>query len=349
MPNRPSYRALVAAPVFFLSLFALALAQRQPAATEGPSIAFKPASGNVSGELVGNERCRSCHRAELTEFGKTSHAHLQFENKAVLGCETCHGSGKAHVDAEEAAQGDDAKTAAANKLIFSFHGSPKENAERCLICHNSSKQQAMFGHSEHLAAGVSCDSCHATHLVNAIKDQSKGSLNTPQAEFFQVPKPADETRWLRESLLKTSQPTLCFSCHATVKAQFALPSHHRVPEGLMKCTDCHNPHGTPNKANLHQSTSETCVQCHVEKRGPFTYEHPASKVESCVTCHNPHGTTNRTLLVRRENRQLCLQCHTGTHSQAPAPHGRLGFQTSGECVRCHVTIHGSNFDVNFLR
>jgi hypothetical protein len=24
------------------------------------------------------------------------------------------------------------------------------------------------------------------------------------------------------------------------------------------------------------------------------------------------------------------------------PHGRLGFQTAGECTRCHVAVHGSN-------
>jgi len=27
----------------------------------------------------------------------------------------------------------------------------------------------------------------------------------------------------------------------------------------------------------------------------------------------------------------------------------LGFAPGGECVRCHVAVHGSNWDVNFLR
>jgi DmsE family decaheme c-type cytochrome len=128
-----------------------------------------------------------------------------------------------------------------------------------------------------------------------------------------------------------------------------LPEHHRVPEGLMKCSDCHNPHGTQNLSSLNKPASETCVNCHVEKRGPFVYEHPAVKIEGCVSCHNPHGSTNRMLLVRREGRQLCLQCHTGFHAQTAVPHSRLGFQTSGECGRCHVTVHGSNFDPFFLQ
>lgn len=55
------------------------------------------------------------------------------------------------------------------------------------------------------------------------------------------------------------------------------------------------------------------------------------------------------LLARREGRELCLQCHAGFGGQVQVPHGRFSFQTSGECVRCHAAIHGSNFDANFLR
>ena len=253
------------------------------------------------------------------------------------------------MDAEQAAHGDEAKTALANKLIFSFQGSAKENSDRCMTCHVTGKLQQGFNHSEHAAQGVSCNTCHAPHLVNEVKDQSKGGLSTPQAQFFQIMSQPDEDRWLRNSLLKSPEPQLCYACHGTIKAQFALPVHHRVPEGFMKCTDCHNPHGTPNASNLIRTASETCSTCHVEKHGPFVYEHPAGKIDGCVTCHNPHGSINRMLLVRREGRQLCLQCHTGIHEEDPVPHSRLGFQTSGECVRCHVTIHGSNFDVNLLR
>jgi predicted CXXCH cytochrome family protein len=178
-----------------------------------------------------------------------------------------------------------------------------------------------------------------------IKDQSKGDLTYAQAYFFQVPK----VRWLHNSLLKQSEPEACYTCHRTIEAQFALPVHHRVPEGLMKCTDCHSPHSSLNRASLNRPYWESCVKCHVEKRGPYVFEHPAVKVEGCVICHNPHGNTNRMLLVRREGRQLCLQCHTAFHGQLGVPHGRLGFAPGGECVRCHVAVHGSNWDVNFLR
>jgi predicted CXXCH cytochrome family protein len=268
---------------------------------------------------------------------------------SVKGCETCHGPGEAHADAEQEAAGNAAKEKAGTKLIFTFNGSPKQNSERCMTCHITSQQQEGFAHSQHAAAGVSCSECHAVHLVKVVKDQGRGSPPLAQAAFFQVPQLPETARWLHNSLLKESEPNLCFSCHGNVQAQFALPVHHRVPEGLLKCSDCHNPHGSINRATLNATNWETCVKCHVEKRGPYVYEHPALRVEGCVICHNPHGSTNRMLLVRREGRQLCLQCHSGFHDQAATPHSRLGFQTSGECTRCHVTIHGSELDLNFLR
>jgi predicted CXXCH cytochrome family protein len=267
----------------------------------------------------------------------------------VSGCEACHGPGKAHAEAEQEAGGDPAKQAAATKLIFSFHANPKENSERCLSCHTTGRRQEMFAESQHALAAVACDQCHVLHLVKESKDKSKGSLTYAQADFFQVPQLPDSVRWLHNGLLKQSEPTVCFNCHGNIQALFALPVHHRVPEQLMKCTDCHNPHGSINRASLNETNWETCVKCHVEKRGPYVYEHPAARALGCVACHNPHGNTNRMMLVRREGRQLCLQCHTGFHGQAGVPHGRLGFQTSGECTRCHVSIHGSNFDPDFLR
>ena len=116
----------------------------------------------------------------------------------------------------------------------------------------------------------------------------------------------------------------------------------------MKCTDCHNAHGTSNRATMRKSGWETCIQCHVEKRGPFVFEHSAVKVEGCLACHTPHGSVNRMLLARREERFLCLQCHVELFA-VNVPHSRLSFQTRGDCSRCHAAIHGSNFNAFFLQ
>jgi predicted CXXCH cytochrome family protein len=347
-----------------LALFAvlgttLALAQKRPAATEPPSVAWKAPPEGKPGDYVGREVCAGCHPSEDKQFAKTVHAEVGPAGATYgTGCEACHGPGKAHADAMAEGMGNEAKTAAAKKLIFSFNANPKENAERCLACHITGKVQDFFGHSPHLAAGVSCNQCHSAHLLKAAENPNKVELATAQSEFFQVPGLPEENRWLNNNLLKKSQPALCYTCHRTVQAQFALPEHHRVPEGFMKCTDCHNPHGNLNHFQLTKANWETCVKCHVEKRGPFLFEHAAVRTLGCVACHTPHGSVNNFLVKRREIRLLCLQCHsvihtspeiTGLHGQANVPHGRGGYQASGPCTRCHVAVHGSNFDEYFLR
>ncbi|HVB37204.1 MAG TPA: DmsE family decaheme c-type cytochrome [Vicinamibacterales bacterium] len=328
-----------------------ALAQRLPANTMPPSVASKSIPAAQAADYVGADRCESCHKAEFTEFHKTPHASLVTAKGMVSGCEVCHGPGRAHSEGEEQARGDDAKTAAAAKLIFSFHGTARENASRCLTCHTTSESQSNFAHSEHFMHGVSCQDCHATHLVEAA-DAAAGvktvKVRSVQAQIFSVPSVGVESAWLQDSLLKKPQPQLCFTCHADVQAKFSLPTHHPVPEGMMKCTDCHQPHGSMNPARLRNVGFEACVKCHVEKRGPFLFEHAAVQVEGCVACHTPHGSVNHMLLVRRETRFLCIQCHVDPFAPN-TPHGRLGFQASGDCTRCHVAIHGSNFDVNFLQ
>jgi predicted CXXCH cytochrome family protein len=359
----------VIAPLLFSSVCNYTFGQKMPEPREGSSVAPTFILGNPS-DYAGIDRCRSCHKPEYRQYEKTAHAKVEVPGKSYIsGCEVCHGPGKAHADAIEAAEGDEGKTqraleehpifsfAANAKItvalkqfpIFHFRSTSKENAAHCLLCHISSKQQDFFEHSTHVAHGLSCDQCHTSHLVAEVKDLSKGDNQSPQGHFYQVPQLPDEVRWLHSSLLKESEPTLCFGCHGTIQAQFSLPVHHRVPEGLIKCSDCHNPHGSMNRASLNRANFQSCLNCHQEKRGPYIYEHASVKVEGCTACHNPHGGTNRTLLVRREGRQLCLQCHTGFHSQSQVPHSRFSFQTSGECTRCHIAVHGSNLDPALLR
>jgi predicted CXXCH cytochrome family protein len=237
-------------------------------------------------------------------------------------------------------------------LIFAFHGTPQENAGRCLTCHVSARSQQGFAHSQHAAVGVACSACHSTHLVEAAYRDRLRPPPLPAAQLYQVPRPELDHQWLANSLLKDTQPGLCYACHAQVRAQFAQPFHHRVPEGSIKCTDCHNPHGTENHATLSSPGWETCTTCHVDKHGPFLFEHAAVKVEGCAVCHSPHGAASRFMLLRRESRFLCLQCHGDPHSeqdQVSVPHSRFGFQTRGDCTRCHVAIHGSNSNKQFLQ
>jgi hypothetical protein len=143
--------------VFGLVSTAYLYAQRRPAPEKGPSVAWKAPTKGQPSDYVGEATCSICHQAQAAQFKKSAHAEIAPKGaKMGVGCEMCHGPGRAHAEAEEKSGGDKAKQAAGAKLIYSFNGSPKENSARCLHCHESGKPQQSFAHSVHATAGVSC-------------------------------------------------------------------------------------------------------------------------------------------------------------------------------------------------
>ena len=130
-----------------------------------------------------------------------------------------------------------------------------------------------------------------------------------------------------------------------------MPFHHKVNEGLVKCSDCHDVHGTFQRkqpADRRPIRTQICTKCHTDVRGPFVYEHAPVKAEGCTACHSPHGSQNARLLNMPSVNMLCNQCHSAV--AAGAVHGQgQGSSDSVPCTSCHTYIHGSNFSVAFLR
>jgi DmsE family decaheme c-type cytochrome len=307
------------------------------AAAAKPLLESPPVVGiGPKGEYTGDVGCRNCHKHDKiwNNFYKNPHFKSVASGKEPVeraGCESCHGPGKAHVIA-----GGDKDT-----VIHAFSVmKPAEIVTLCLSCHKKEFSRANIRRSEHTQHDVACTACHSIHS------------------------PATD-----KSLLAKSQPEACYECHADVRAQFNLPSKHRVNEGFMECSDCHNPHGgfapsfgmgqTSKMLNQSHRNDQPCFKCHVEKRGPFVFEHQTGEVEGCITCHKPHGSSNAKLLTRPNDAALCLECHTGngdfggrtsrgitypdhaTHSMIDPHYQR--------CTSCHVAIHGSNVHYRFLR
>jgi DmsE family decaheme c-type cytochrome len=270
-------------------------------------------------DYVGSETCVTCHEDVVKGFEKSNpHSKLALEHgKAGTTCEGCHGAGKAHVD------GGGDKT----KIFVFTSASAKAVDERCLGCHQG--KHANFERSAHGEANVSCVSCHSIH------------------------KSASE-----EHLLKASTQTkLCYQCHTDVKSQFSMPFHHKVNEGLLNCSDCHDPHGTFQSKMLRSTAEQTavCTKCHTETAGPFVYEHPVVKTEGCNSCHTPHGSQNARLLNTSNVNSLCLQCHSATNASAfphvVSPTGPVHNQAAQyvACTSCHTQIHGSNASNIFFK
>ncbi len=269
-------------------------------------------------QYLGAETCKGCHEEIYKKFEPTPHWKTTLGKVGGIeahGCESCHGPGADHVSGG----GDKSK-------IFTFKGkSTKEISARCLECHQYGEEHSNYARSAHKLNNVSCTDCHSVH-------------NAKETQF----------------LLAKSQPQLCFSCHVDVKPEFNKPFRHRVNEKLVKCTDCHNQHGgfVTRQLRATAAQDQVCFKCHVDKAGPFVFEHHAVKAEGCVACHTPHGSSNPRLLKRSQINLLCLECHTPSAGPEGAP-GVPSFHNQAQkyqaCTMCHSQIHGSNFDRVFFK
>ena len=180
--------------------------------------------------------------------------------------------------------------------------------------------------SVHTKNGVSCISCHSPHHAVDRANPCWSSLN----------------------------PSFAITCHLQQKAQFAMPFHHRVEEGLIQCSDCHNVHGSalPKQVRVSSTQDAVCFKCHTDKQGPFVYEHAAVKVERLPIL--PLGSRRaESSHAEAEQRQSALPAvphHVELQQRARellrSTTRRRFFQA---CTLCHEAIHGSNFSSFYFK
>ncbi len=331
---------------------------QQPSPTVGKLISPKPVEVTGS-QFVGAETCAACHADIAKKFSSNPHSQLALMHggKGVT-CESCHGPGAAHV----ASGGDPTKILQLGKMPA------KQLDATCLNCHAGAHPNCL--RSDHAKAGVGCESCHSIHglasatepvasaapVSNGKKQQWSTRLLDGLKPDANASDPLQGGAHLLEApgenpnLLRGAQPQLCFSCHTDIKPAFSQPFHHKVNEGLMQCSDCHDTHGTFGNNQLRSTADQNmiCTKCHMETRGPFVFEHAAVKAEGCLACHSPHGSQNARLLNVPNINQMCNQCHSPV--AAGTIHGmNAGSAEVQSCIGCHTMIHGSNINPAFIR
>jgi DmsE family decaheme c-type cytochrome len=149
------------------------------------------------------------------------------------------------------------------------------------------------------------------------------------------------------------QPEACFTCHTDIRYQANKQSHHPIIEGKVKCSDCHNPHGSTTHGMLKaDSVNLLCYKCHADKRGPYLWEHPPVE-ENCLACHDSHGT-KASKLLKEKLPNLCQDCHDAQRHPGTPYDARTTFLGNAKsnkmygrsCLNCHGVIHGSNAPEN---
>ncbi|AJE03637.1 DmsE family decaheme c-type cytochrome [Geobacter pickeringii] len=276
--------------------------------------------GRLDAEYVGTDNCVSkCHRHEkiADDFKHSVHGE-QIKPETglpLVNCESCHGPGSLGIEqiSDDVADNDAKKIKCDTSTFLDIKNLPTPAQSLiCLKCHSaaSTPSLALWNASAHALNDVGCFDCHKLH---------KG----PQQKVS------------REEMAE-----MCYGCHPEVRAQNNLFSHHPLREKKMACTDCHDPHGSVQPNLLKGNTvKEVCTRCHMDKQGPFAFEH-ADVTENCANCHTPHGSINNNLL-NAAMPFLCLQCHAG-HSIGANPSDATRTLFNNRCTDCHSQIHGSD-------
>ncbi len=261
-------------------------------------------------EFLGSDTCATCHEEVAKGFATNPHTKMTLMPGNANGV-TCE---NCHGPGSEHVAGGGDVT----KIFEPAKATPAEVTAKCLTCHAGVHPD--FLRSPHAKAGLSCISCHSIH-------HSK-----------------------EEALLTAPQPTLCFQCHGDVKPSFDMAFHHPVNEGVVKCSDCHDVHGTFQNNNLRATADQNmiCTKCHMDVRGPWVYEHAPVKAETCLGCHSPHGSQNARMLNMPSISTLCNQCHSRVANATIHGMG-AGSDEIAPCTSCHTYIHGSNINAAFLR
>src|SRR5215469_8044507 len=210
-----------------LGLFGVLLFGWPQAAQSAESEAAKPGPATY----VGNEICKACHPTQFEKFSQTMMGKIFLYNarneEEKRACESCHGPGSNHV-----AAGGGRGVGGLITFRKDSGESAKVQNEACLGCHQRGVQ-TYWAASPHAGRGLSCVNCHTIMERTTQKQLAKIGEKTP---FFNL----------------RAEIEVCGQCHLQRQAQLYRSSHMPLREGKLVCTNCHNPHGTPNPAQLKQ-------------------------------------------------------------------------------------------------
>lgn len=144
----------------------------------------------------------------------------------------------------------------------------------CAQSQDKPAKQVKFQHAPY--ADKKCKSCHGSDKPNA-KD------------------------------IISEAPEMCYDCHKPFSGKFG-----HSPTSLGACLLCHNAHESDVKFLLNQQQPDLCYLCHDQLEKKMTndqYSAHSPAVDNCTACHNPHVSDVSIMLLKKEMKPLCTECH----------------------------------------
>ncbi|SYZ73035.1 putative Decaheme c-type cytochrome, DmsE family [Candidatus Zixiibacteriota bacterium] len=254
--------------------------------------------------------CLTCHDDKGASLKGTPHqmmSDISPKSSIGVGCIGCHDGWEKHLDNPSA------------ETITNIGAlTPDKQAELCRRCHVAVHQAGMASADPHLRAGLGCFDCHSIHgnhnpglvkdgdenfcatchanVAREFKQRSAHPLNSGNIRCTDCHKMSD----LKDPSLAVGMDWPCQNCHGDKAGPFIYEHpvvyKHAVNGG--GCTECHNPHGSPNDRLLAQPDNGTCLQCHGIPPLHRTMHSGLGSRFACVFCHSDiHGSnTNKDFL-----------------------------------------------------
>jgi DmsE family decaheme c-type cytochrome len=272
------------------SIYAFALAVSM-ALLSGMTFAQDVVAGLDSKDMV---KCYGCHDDKEDQHAKGSHANTN--------CATCHAGAAEH-----------SKVAKAKDPV---KRPQKPDAAACLTCHKNDAKRMNWKFADHHKAGLECRDCHGLHTPKDLKrlDLSlwRSDKNTalcatchqdvlarfnmkshhPVKEGGLTCTSCHDQHGGKQTDLDT-KTAQCTQCHQAIRG----PKTFEHPPAAEDCSNCHTPHGSPNRKLLNVAQPMLCLQCHAL---------PGNR-------HGQTGSVNNTQRITGAVLRECTACHGQVH------------------------------------
>ena len=213
--------------------------------------------------------------------------------------------------------------------------------EGCVSCHNPHESSMRFQlRGNGTSVSSLCFTCHESEIFT--KSHRHGPVGAGDCIACHNPHASKN-----ESLLIASpeKGEVCFKCHQDRKQEFSMKYvHDPVQEN---CNNCHDPHSSNARFQLHQEGGKLCLECHADQNPEIMeainhakYQHKPVADKDCTACHRPHSSQEK-FLLKKDTQNLCFTCHDELADEIKGSDSLHGPVKTGDCMACH-DVHGSN-------